>query len=123
MPEAALDGADLTSADLSPADVTGATLAGTDLTNARLSRTVGLTDAMLGDALGVNQHDLVEAVIDNRLRFEPVPVIQKLLTPVAVGKGVNGTAPYTGGPAFHPIVVLTRCAYAHAPWLATSGER
>lgn len=117
-----LSGADLTGADLSPADLTGATMTGANLTYVNAERTTGLTDAMLGDALGVGQADLVEAVLDARIRFESAAQISRLVAPAVTGKSVDGTHGYAPGPAFHPIVIFTGGSYAAAPWLTASGQ-
>lgn len=103
---ARLDGADVTQSDLKDADLSSATLTGAAMDQANLEGTVGLTDAMLADALGVDEADLAAEALRRQLHFDDATAVLSSVAPAAAGSGVQGAHAYVDSPAFHPLVVL-----------------
>lgn len=103
---ARLDGADVTQSDLKDADLSSATLIGAAMDQTDLQGTVGLTDAMLADALGVDEANLAAEALRRQLHFDDATTVLSSVAPAATGSGVQGAHAYVDSPAFHPLVVL-----------------
>ncbi|MBN1966181.1 MAG: pentapeptide repeat-containing protein [Anaerolineae bacterium] len=110
-----LSGADLSNADFTDTTLTGVTLTGATLDGANFAGAVGLTDAMLLDALGIAPEQLMEALITRHIRLENRETILDSLCAVCQGMGQATAHSYDAdSDAWHPLVLLGETGDDHA---------